>query len=262
MLAKKELLLIIYFIVVILLLTTFVVVFFVVYQKRKNKMLQEKHEAEKRFEQEIFQSKLEIQEQTLKNVAWELHDNIGQLLSVAKMQLNILGGKVAVSKKEQIKEIGEIVGSSIQEVRALSKSLNSEVVGHLGLHASINNELKRFDRLKILQTKLEITGQKVDIDPKNAIIIYRILQEFFSNAIKHAKAKNLIVTLNYGPEILHIEISDDGVGFSSEEIQKSSGLINMESRAKLVGAKFMLNSVPEKGTKMILEYPYNKSFES
>jgi len=56
--------------------------------------------------------------------------------------------------------------------------------------------------------------------------------------------------------MLYLEIFDDGIGFSLEEIEKSSGLINMESRAKLVGAKFKLDSVPGKGTKMKLEYPY------
>ena len=89
MLSKEEILLIIYFVIVILLLTAFVIVFFVVYQRRKNKMLLEQFEAKQRFEREISQSRLEMQEQTLKNVGWELHDNIGQLLSVAKLQLNI-----------------------------------------------------------------------------------------------------------------------------------------------------------------------------
>src|SRR5690606_26148792 len=89
MLAKEELILIVYFIIVILLLTTFGIVFFITFQRRKNKLLVEKFETEKRFEEELTKSRLEIQEQTLKNVAWELHDNIGQLLSVANMQLNI-----------------------------------------------------------------------------------------------------------------------------------------------------------------------------
>ncbi|HET7361313.1 MAG TPA: histidine kinase, partial [Salinimicrobium sp.] len=208
MLEKEDILLIVYFIVVILLLIAFVVVFFVVYQKRKNKILQEKYEAEKRFEQEIFRSKFEIQEQTLKMVGWELHDNIGQLLSVAKMQLNIFGGSLQEPEKNKIMEIGEVVGSSLQEVRSLSKSLNNEIVEYLGLEGSIKNELARFERINVLKPKLEITGNKIEIDQKDAIILYRILQEFCSNVIKHAKAKNLMVSLNYEPDMLYIEIAD------------------------------------------------------
>lgn len=261
MLAKEDILLIIYFIVVILLLTAFVVVFFMVYQKRKNKFLLEKYEAEKRFEQEIFQSKLEIQEQTLKMVGWELHDNIGQLLSVAKMQLNIFGGSLQEPEKNRILEIGEVVGSSLQEVRSLSKSLNNEIVEYMGLEGSIKNELARFERINVLKPKLEIIGEKTEIDQKDSIILFRILQEFCSNVIKHAKAKNLLVSLNYTTDMLYIEIADDGEGFSLNEIEKSSGLINMKSRAEMLGAKFELDSAPGKGTKMKLEYPCDGSEE-
>ena len=70
MLSKEELLLIVYFIVVILFLVSFAILFFITFQKRKNKLLHEKFEAEKRYERELVQSKLEIQEQTLKNVSW------------------------------------------------------------------------------------------------------------------------------------------------------------------------------------------------
>ena len=144
MLAQEELLLIVYFIVVILLLTTFGIVFFMTFQKRKNKLLVEKFEAEKRFEEELTKSRLEIQEQTLKNVAWELHDNIGQLLSVANMQLNILVKNIDETSRPPVKEIKEIVASSLQEVRSLSKSLNNEVIDYSGLETSVKNEIDRF----------------------------------------------------------------------------------------------------------------------
>ena len=257
MLKKEEILLISYFISVILLLVGFVVVFFYVFQKRKNKLLIEKWEAQRRYEQEIVNSRLEIQEQTLKNVGWELHDNIGQLLSVAKMQLNMLGAALEASTKEQVMEIGEIIGSSLKEVRSLSKSLNNEVVGHLGLENSITNELDRFERLKMLKVDFRISGEKTDIPQKDSIVLFRILQEFFSNVIKHAKARNLQVELKYG-EKLRIKVVDDGVGFDVEQVQKSSGLINMKSRAELIGAEFHLHSVPGEGTRLHINYAIQK----
>lgn len=90
MLRKEDIFLIIYFILVIFFLAAFTIVFFVVYQKRKNKLLQERLEAEQRFRDELNTARLEIQEATLKNVSWELHDNIGQLMAVASMQLKLL----------------------------------------------------------------------------------------------------------------------------------------------------------------------------
>lgn len=93
MLRKEDIFLIIYFILVIFFLAAFTIVFFVVYQKRKNKLLQERLEAEQRFRDELNTARLEIQEATLKNVSWELHDNIGQLMAVASMQLKLLQKK-------------------------------------------------------------------------------------------------------------------------------------------------------------------------
>lgn len=255
MLKKEEILLISYFILIILLLVAFVVVFFYVFQKRKNKLLFEKWEAQRRYEREIVNSRLEIQEQTLKNVGWELHDNIGQLLSVAKMQLNMVGRVLEDSAKEQVKEIGEIVGDTLKEVRSLSKSLNNEVVGYMGLEKSIANELDRFQRLKILDAEFTVVGEKKEVLQKDAIIIFRILQEFFSNVIKHAKASKLHVSLEY-KDSLYIKVIDDGKGFDIDNTDKNSGLFNMQSRAELIGAEYSLNSKVGQGTELNIIYHF------
>lgn len=255
MLAKEELLLIVYFIVVILFLTSLAIIFFITFQKRKNKLLKEKFEAETRFENELAQSKIEIQEQTLKNVSWELHDNIGQLLSVANMQLNILTATVDAETKQSVKDIKEVVSNSLQEVRSLSKSLNSEVISYTGIEASINNELARFERLNNIKTEILTKGDSFDIIEKDSIILFRIIQEFFSNIIKHSHANKISVLIEYLSEELHIEIKDNGHGFNQEEVTKSSGLLNMESRAALIKAEFYLHSVPREGTSLTLNYP-------
>lgn len=255
MLAKEELLLIIYFIVVILLLTTFGIVFFITFQRRKNKLLLDKFQTEKKFEEELIQSKLEIQEQTLKNVGWELHDNIGQLLSVANMQLNILSRTIDDPYRSSFSQIKEIVANSLQEVRSLSKSLNNEVIDYAGLEASVINELSRFERLNILKTEIDILGKKFEIPQKDAIILFRILQEFFNNVIKHSKSEKLQVQFNYTLQHLEILAVDNGVGFDLEKVQKSSGLLNMESRARLINTKFKFKASENLGTSLTLIYP-------
>lgn len=256
MLAKEELLLIVYFIVVILLLTTFGIVFFITFQKRKNKLLLEKYEAEKRFEEEITQVKLEIQEQTLKNVGWELHDNIGQLLSVANMQLNMLSRTVDEPARTSVTEIKEVVANSLQEVRSLSKSLNSEMINYEGLQASVINEITRFNRLNLIKSEFKTVGDCVKISQKDEIILFRILQEFFSNVIKHSKADELKIDFTFTAEELKIEVSDNGIGFDTLEVEKSSGLLNMKSRAELINTDFYLNSSTDLGTSLYLRYPF------
>ena len=85
--------LLIYMIFVLIAITSLVILFFIVFQKRKNKLLIDKIKQKQAFEKELSNAQTEIQEQTLKNIGWELHDNVGQLLAAASMQLNILKTK-------------------------------------------------------------------------------------------------------------------------------------------------------------------------
>ncbi|MCH2193558.1 histidine kinase [Kordia sp.] len=241
---------------VLLILLITVIILFVFFQKRKLKFILEKKEAEKRYMEEIAKSQIEIQEQALQNMSWELHDNIGQLLSVARMHINILGTQLTEENKEKLDDISEIVGKSLQEIRLLSKTMNTEIIQNMGLIKSIEVELDRFNKLNFLVATLQVSGEERSLDIKEEIILFRILQEFFSNAIKHSKAKNLEVTLNFETDKLAILAQDDGVGFDEGEIEKGSGLINMKSRAAIINAEFVMKSAKNKGVSLTLAYPY------
>ncbi|MEZ4875146.1 MAG: histidine kinase [Flavobacteriaceae bacterium] len=256
MLKEEEVLLILYSTVTLLSLVFFVVIFFISFQKRKNKLLIEKFEAEKKFEKELAKSQIEIQEQTFKNIAWELHDNIGQLLSVANMQLGMVIPKTEVPVKEELEEAKLVVGNTLQEVRSLSKTLNNEVVLNNGLHASIEVELERFKRLKFLATEFTVQGTEMPLSNEVEIIVFRILQEFFSNTLKHSRAKKLFVNLEYQNTSLTVMAQDDGIGFDSSKVSTNSGLQNMKGRASIIGASFELISEENRGTQIQLTYPY------
>jgi len=255
---KEEILLLVYVVAVLLFLGAFVVVFFVAFQRRKNKLLLERLEEMQRFEKELANTQLEIQEQTLKNIAWELHDNVGQLLSVANIQLNMMMTADCKDIQKELKETKDVISATVQEVRSLSKTLNSDVIQNNGLVKSIKVELERFNRLNFLFADFKIEGQEVKINSENEIIIFRILQEFFSNVIKHAKADNLFVFLSYKEHTLEIIAEDNGVGFDTSAKSESSGMHNMKNRAKLLDAEFSLTSTPNKGTKIFLSYPIKK----
>tara|TARA_R110002073_G_scaffold40547_5_gene115342 strand:+ start:496469 stop:497251 length:783 start_codon:yes stop_codon:yes gene_type:complete len=243
----------------VLLLIVVIIIIFSIFQKRKIAFLQEQKEAKQRFDDEIVKSQLETQEQTLQNISWELHDNVGQLLSVAKMQLNILQPSLLENQKGIVNETGEIISKSLQEIRTLSKLLNPEVVKNIGLEKSIELELQRFNRLNFLKATIEIIGTPIEINQKDEIILFRILQEFLSNTVKHSKTTRLEVILTYTSEKLTIKAEDFGVGFDEEKIQKGSGLINMKSRAKLINTDFSLISEKDKGVSLTLAYPFNST---
>lgn len=248
--------LLVYMILVLIIITSLVIVFFVVFQKRKNKLLLDKINQQQAFEEEITQAQTEIQEQTLKNIGWELHDNVGQLLSFASMQLSILKMQVTDEIKEKFKDTSDALKESLSEVRLLSKTLNNEVVLNIGFEKSITNELNRLKRMKFTSAELIVKGDKFYFnDRKHEIIIFRILQEFLSNSVKYSEAKNLKIILKYLPDNLTIIASDDGKGFNIEEVEKGSGLINMKSRATLINASLDIFSKPNEGVKLTLNYP-------
>ncbi|HMR15450.1 MAG TPA: histidine kinase [Mariniflexile sp.] len=248
--------LLIYMIAVLVIVTTLVIIFFVVFLKRKNKLLLDKIKQQQLFEAEIAQAQAETQEQTLKNIGWELHDNVGQLLSFASMQLGILKMQVADDVKEKFKDTSDALRDSLAEVRQLSKTLNNEVVLNIGFEKSIINELNRLKKMKFNSAELEIIGDKLDFkEPKHEIIIFRILQEFLSNAVKYSEAKNLKIILNYQPTQLTITATEDGKGFNINDVEKGSGLINMKSRAALINSYLELTSQPNKGVTLLLNYP-------
>ncbi|MGJ8593572.1 MAG: sensor histidine kinase [Aquaticitalea sp.] len=246
-----------YMIAVLLIVTTLVIVFFIVFQKRKNKLLLDKIKQQQEFDEEISRTQTEIQEQTLKHIGWELHDNVGQLLAYASMQMNMLHAQVGDDMKASVNSTADVIRESLKEVRSLSKSLNNDVILNIGFEQSIANELNRLKRMKFASAELIIKGDKKELqDKKHEIIIFRILQEFFSNSVKYSEAKNLQIKLDYSPEKLRIEASDDGKGFDLATAEKGSGLINMKSRAELINSSFDLFSKPEEGVRLTLEYPF------
>lgn len=245
----------------VVLLIVVIIVIFSIFQNRKAEFLFEQKEAEQRFEEEIVKSQLETQEQTLQNISWELHDNVGQLLSVARMQLNIIQPDLSQKQKSIINETGELISKSLQELRSLSKLLNPEVVKNMGLEEAIQLEIDRFNRLNFIDAAFNINGESVTIDQKDEIILFRILQEFLSNSVKHSKTTKLDVNLTYTPQNLVIIVKDYGVGFEEKTIQKGSGLLNMKSRAKLIDTEFELKSEKDKGVSLTLTYPLNNKNE-
>ena len=250
--------LLIYMVAVLLVVTSLVILFFIVFQKRKNKLLLDKIKQQQIFDEEISRTQTEIQEQTLKNIGWELHDNVGQLLAVASMQLSVLGTEVKDDVKDKVTEATNVVRESLKEVRSLSRSLNNEVILNIGFEKSISNELDRLKRMKFASAELNVSGETVPIkNKKHEIIIFRILQEFFSNSVKYSEAKNLRVKLDYQEDHVTIEASDDGKGFDVEATEKGSGLLNMKSRAELINAKFNLKSKPNEGVTLIISYAYD-----
>ncbi|WP_426430668.1 sensor histidine kinase [Winogradskyella sp. HB-48] len=230
------------------------------FQKRKNQLLLKNIRQQKQFDEELIKTQQEIQEETLKNVGRELHDNVGQLLAFATMQMNSVSRNATEDLKPKVDNASDALKVSLAEVRALSKSLNSDVMQNMGFKATVENEINRLNKSGLIEATLNIEGENLTLEnKKDEIILFRILQEFFSNTLKYAEAETLKVELNYTPKALQIKVADDGIGFDLKGVEQGSGMTNMKKRAELLNAEFNLKSEPDNGTVLTLSYPYRNA---
>jgi len=243
--------------IIVLILAITLIFFFFYFQQKKTAYLLKQRETQLLFEEEITKSKLEIQEQALQNISWEIHDNVGQLLSTARMQLNMVQYALPENQQAGVQEAGDIIGKSLNELRGLAKSLNPETIKNKGLVQSLTQEIERYNRLNFIKANLEVSDNYYNLSSEKEIILFRILQEFCNNTLKYSKAKNLTISLNFEKEFLNITAEDNGIGFDINDASKQTGigLINIKSRGALIGAKIDLKSALNSGTKLYISCP-------
>lgn len=256
MLEREAILVLIFFIITIFILILFIVVFSILFHRRKNKLLLQQIEAEKTYEQELAKSQIEIQENILKNIGWELHDNVGQLLSVANLQLSMLSNQLSPEHAKEITQTKEIIKQTVQEIRSLSKVLNNDVILKNGLISTLKTEIERINRLQYLKAAIFIEGTERKVGNSEEIIIFRIIQECLSNILKHAKASELSLYLYFEKKFLNIVLTDDGIGFNISKRYDGSGMETIRNRALLIHADLEVLSKIGKGTTISLKYYY------
>ncbi|WP_254411732.1 sensor histidine kinase [Dyadobacter diqingensis] len=248
--------------ILFLFLGSFIFVFVFIFKQKQRSNIQEKATLQAQFSQEILKSQIEVQNSTLQQISQELHDNIGQLLSVAKINLNILEDTdQQEDNREYIKQTNEIIGQSIQDLRSLTKSLDGDFVQQFGLQESITHELQRIRKTRKFETEVIQQGEAYALGFEKEIILFRIFQEFLNNSLKHSEAKNIKVKFTYAPEHFKLCIADDGKGFDYEKVitnkmfDSGAGLRNISRRCELIGGNCKLESVPEKGTQLDIQLP-------
>lgn len=232
---------------IVFLIIVGIVLLFSIFEKRKNQLLKEQEKNKEDFERHIAETQIEIREEKLKNISWELHDNISQLLTLAKIQLQSF-------TKENIKDVSETITKGLIEVRALSKLINADAIKNINLQEAVQLEIDRFNRLNFIDGSLIILGNETAIDKKHSLILFRILQDFFSNTIKYSRASTLKVSLDYKIEHLIITAKENGAGFLSGIKKDGIGLSNIRNRVKLIGAEALFSSEKNRGTTLQIQY--------
>jgi two-component system NarL family sensor kinase len=249
---------IIVFIVGTLILMLFaftLVIFLIVHKKKRYEHLLEKQSMENTYQTQLLQSRLEVQEQSFRYFSEEIHDNIGQLLSIVKMQLyNIRNSSREQEIVTKATDCNELLGKAITDLRNISHTLNSGYIGKAGLADAIEKDLEYIRSAKEIKCTLHRSGDEHTLGNERELLVFRIVQEAISNAVKHASPSAIDIYLNYSPASLQVVIEDNGSGFDMSAHQKSGiGLNNMHVRAGLLKGNIEVRSEKEKGTVVKLD---------
>ena len=227
--------------IVLLILVVFIVSFLLIYQNRQLKHRVEMETVKEKFSNELLQTQLEIKEQTLKNISEEIHDNVGQVLSLVVLNLSSMEIDEHSAASVKLENSTRLVEKAVADLRNLSKTMDAERITSAGLVPIIQFELELIEKTGVYKTEFTNTGEERRLDGQKELILYRIIQEALNNIIKHAKASHINITLAFQPEQICIEITDDGLGFDTvkslnEHIGKrGAGLSNIKRRMMLIG---------------------------
>jgi PAS domain S-box-containing protein len=205
---------------------------------------------------------VEAQETERRNIARELHDEIGQALTV--MQLNLQAmllspGTEVVSPR--LNETLEVVERVLEQVRDISLDLRPSILDDLGLEPALRWYTERQAALVELKVKFHADQLEQRLDPMIETECFRVAQEALTNVVRHAQAKVVTVELRKENGQLHLRVSDDGIGFDGASVREqavrgaSLGLLSMEERASLAGGGLEFKSNPGQGTEVHAWFP-------
>jgi len=248
-----------------LFLVGFIVTMLFLYQRRQHRQEQQLARMKDQYQQELLRSQLEMQEITFKTIAQELHDNIGQVLSVIKLSLSILPMERAHPAYESVQTCRQMLNKVIFDMSNLTKSMHTDRIAQIGLVEAIRFDLDSIQRTGLMKVDLAVDGKEYKLEDQRSIFIYRMFQEMMNNILKHSKATQVNIAVNYsiGNKFV-LKVEDNGVGFDLEQkrTQASSssgiGLKSMTNRASLIGAQIIVQSQPGKGTTIKVELPVER----
>lgn len=219
-------------------------------EQRTEKLQQEIRERV-RLEKEL----LEAGEREQRRIGHDLHDSLGQHLTATALAGKVLAKKLAdksVAESAAANRVVAMVEESIELTRKLARSLHPIELQANGLADALQNLAANISKAFNVACRFENSGTVVLAESEAGIHLYRIAQEAVSNAIRHGRARNLVISLDAVGEKIMLAVTDDGVGLPADaRAKKGMGLRIMDYRAGMVGAKFDIQNLPAGGARAV-----------
>lgn len=241
---------------VFFILGSFGIVFTLIHKKKQLANRQERQLIENNYQQELLRSRVEIQEEILKHISRELHDNFGHITSLIKINLNTLKLSEPQKALEKIESSKELCRHLMADIKSLSVSLNSDRVAQAGFYRSLETEVERLSKAGQLTIRFSMNEPLPALQEDHALILFRMTQEIFQNVLKHSQAGKMDCIVFFSENTLYLNISDDGVGFDPAKKNGSgSGMQNLISRAAMINAMVAIESRENSGTTVKIRLP-------
>jgi signal transduction histidine kinase len=216
---------------------------------------------------------LEIQESERRRIAIDLHDVLGQSLTMIKISLDeslqLLAGNEPEVVAESLRRLIPKVKDALAEVRRVAMDLRPSILDDLGIFATLSWFFREFGTVcRGMEVDRDFSIEEKNVPAQLKIAIFRIIQEATSNIVKHANASRIRVSLKQVGGALHLSIEDDGVGFDAAEtvnycpLDKGLGLLSMKERAELSGGHYELASAVGQGTRIRVLWPLDMASRS
>jgi signal transduction histidine kinase len=193
-------------------------------------------------------------------IAREIHDELGQTLTVLKMDLFWLAKRMPKDQRpfhEKTKSMSKLIDKTIQRIKKISAELRPGLLDYLGLPAAIEWEAEEFQNRTGIKCEVNIDSEDIIMEQDHSTAIFRIFQETLANVARHANAKRIKVSLKEKAGKLELRVRDNGKGITEKQISdpKSFGLIGMRERAQFLGGEVKIMGVQDKGTTITTTVP-------
>jgi PAS domain S-box-containing protein len=203
-----------------------------------------------------------VREEERTNIAREIHDELGQQLTVMKMDVSWINKKLVTDDeiiKEKVKGMLTMLDETVKSVRRISSELRPSLLDDLGLTAAMEWQLFEIKKRSGIKINFNAPEKELKLPDLIKTGLFRIFQESLTNVIRHAGAKSVKVNLEQKDHQLTLSIEDDGKGFDKGKIadKRTLGILGMKERTSMIGGTYEINSIPGKGTVVEVVIPMN-----
>ena len=231
-------------------------------RKKADEKLQHSYEEIRRLASHLQ----DVREEERLIMSREIHDQLGQQLTVMKMDIGWLMNKVQSSasgaSQEKLRELNAMMDETIKTVRKIASDLRPTLLDNIGLGAAIEWHLSDFEKRAGIEVQYTGLNEEVSLSLASKTGLFRIVQESLTNVARYAQARKVIVFLEKKFDQLLLTIQDNGIGFDQEKIaaKKTFGIVGMRERAAMMGGGYYISSIPGKGTTTIVKVPLVTTF--